>query len=355
MSYPKKQWYVGATSDEVGRSLMERRILGESVVFFRSEAGAPVALAGLCPHRSYPMALGRLKGDAVECGYHGITFDCTGQCIRVPSQDKPSRGLKLRRFPVHELGSWIWIWMGDTDSADISTIPDLSRAGIGVSGFRHELNPVCRLPARYQLLLDNLMDLSHISFIHAATVPDGGYIANAKVDIEEHNGVISVRRDFNSLPCDGFTKFLHPDIEGLIDYSLTSDYFGPCLINAGGPYVRKPGEHLTRYMNFLHAMTPETATSTHYFSGISRNFALDNDALSAQLLAQNRAVIAEDVAALGILETRIQANVCPLKEVSVLGDVGALRVRKALAEQIAAESSRTPTRGKQTSTENSIA
>jgi vanillate O-demethylase monooxygenase subunit len=216
-------------------------------------------------------------------------------------------------------------------------MPDLSRLGIAIPGFRHELNPVRRLAARYQVLIDNLMDLSHISFIHAATVPEGGYIANANVQIAEEDGVLCVRRKFAHVPADGFVKFLHPDLEGNVDNMLTSEYFGPCLINAGGPYVQKPGENWERKMNFIHAITPETPHSTHYFNGISRNFALDNDDLSQMMLAQSAAVISEDIRALDILETYLQAGGSVQKELSVLNDAGALRVRRILGQQIQAE------------------
>jgi vanillate O-demethylase monooxygenase subunit len=326
MSYPKQQWYVAAMTNEVSRTLFARRILDEPIVFFRTEGGAPVALAGLCPHRLYPLVQGRLKGDQIECGYHGITFDGTGKCVRIPSQDKIPPTLAVRRYPVHEVGGWVWIWMGTASSADVLTLPDLSKVGIATPGFRHEFNPPRHLAARYQLLIDNLMDLSHISFIHAATVP------------KEERGVFSVRRTFSHVPANGFVKFLHPDIDGNVDNVLTSDYFGPCLINAGGPYLTKPGEAAERQMNFVHAITPESPHSTHYFNGISRNFSLDNDELSQVLLAQSAAVIAEDIRALGLIEAALQAGGgSAQREISVLKDAGALKVRRLLARQIKAE------------------
>lgn len=337
MFYPKQQWYVAATSDEIDRTLFERRILDEPIVFYRSEAGEPVALAGLCPHRLFPLAQGRLIGDAVVCGYHGITFDGSGRCLRIPSQDKIPDTMSVRSYPMHEVGGLVWIWMGAPRSQILDAFPDVSKVGIAAPGFRHEFNSVRHLAARYQLLIDNLMDLSHISFIHAKTVPDGGYIAKADVQITEEAGVFSVRRKFSQVPADGFVKFLHPDMEGDVDNMLTSDYFGPSLINAGGPYVTKPGEDGQRQMNFIHAITPETPHTTHYFNGVSRNFSLDNDGLSQMLLGQSDAVIAEDIHALEVLETQLRAGGGDRKEVSVLNDAGALQVRRILAGQIQAE------------------
>jgi hypothetical protein len=156
---------------------------------------------------------------------------------------------------------------------------------------------------------------------------------------------IVLTRLFVAVPCDAFTKFLHPDIEGPIDNMLTSEYFGPCFINAGGPYVQKPGENWERRMNFLHAITPETPTSTHYFNGVSRNFALENDGLSQMMLAQSMAVISEDIRALDILETYLQAAGGIQREMSVFNDAGALRVRRLLALQIRAEAISPPQNG----------
>ena len=78
--FVRNAWYAAAWSEEIGRELVERWICGMPVVFYRREDGTAVALEGTCPHRQYPLALGRLKGDRIECGYHGITFGCDGAC-----------------------------------------------------------------------------------------------------------------------------------------------------------------------------------------------------------------------------------------------------------------------------------
>jgi phenylpropionate dioxygenase-like ring-hydroxylating dioxygenase large terminal subunit len=85
-TFVKNAWYVAAWSSEVGRQLLSRTILGEQVVLYRREDGTPAALVDRCPHKLAPLSLGELKGDHVQCGYHGMTFDCSGACIRVPGQ-----------------------------------------------------------------------------------------------------------------------------------------------------------------------------------------------------------------------------------------------------------------------------
>jgi len=71
----KDHWYVAAWAHEVTRGLLARRLLGEPVVLYRSTAGDPVALEDRCLHRRAPLSLGRVVGDEVECGYHGLRYD----------------------------------------------------------------------------------------------------------------------------------------------------------------------------------------------------------------------------------------------------------------------------------------
>ena len=120
----RNYWYVAAFGHEIGRNLLARTILGDKIVFYRTEDGSPIALANRCCHRQAPLSMGRLIGDTVECGYHGLTFDPTGEGLMVPGQKKIPSGAKVRKYPVAERWRWIWIWMGDPDLADETLIPD---------------------------------------------------------------------------------------------------------------------------------------------------------------------------------------------------------------------------------------
>jgi len=113
ISFVRNAWYAAAWSEEIGRDLVERWICGVPIVFYRREDGTAVALEGTCPHRQYPLALGRLKGDHIECGYHGITFGCDGACARVPGEQRAPAAMRVRAFPLHERGGLIWLYAGD--------------------------------------------------------------------------------------------------------------------------------------------------------------------------------------------------------------------------------------------------
>ncbi len=121
----RNAWYVAAWADEVVADRpFGRTLLDEPVVLFREAGGAPVALEDRCCHRHYPLSRGRMVDGALECGYHGLTFDGTGKCIRIPAQTAIPESACVRRYPVVERNKWIWIWMGDPALADPAQICD---------------------------------------------------------------------------------------------------------------------------------------------------------------------------------------------------------------------------------------
>lgn len=125
-AFARNQWYVAAYSQEVGRELLGRTILGETLVLYRTEEdGTPVVLHDRCVHRRYPLseAPTRLDGDRIVCGYHGFTYDTTGACVYVPGQKRVPRTARVASYPVVEQDSLIWVWIGDPALADPQTIP----------------------------------------------------------------------------------------------------------------------------------------------------------------------------------------------------------------------------------------
>src|ERR1700730_4439062 len=122
--FVRNTWYTAAWSKEVGRHLFPRTILNEHIVFYRKYDGTPVALQDVCPHRLTPLSLGKLKGETIECGYHGLTFDCSGACVKNPADGFIPKKAHVKTYPLVECHNQIWIWMGDPSLADESRIPD---------------------------------------------------------------------------------------------------------------------------------------------------------------------------------------------------------------------------------------
>lgn len=166
----KNHWYVAAESDEIGSTPLGRIILGEPVVLYRTADGAAVALEDRCCHRRAPLHKGTVVGDALQCGYHGFVFDAAGACIRVPGLvGPPPREAHVRSYPICERHRYLFIWMGDPARADPAIVPDLHTHGDPGWAATGERMPVA---ADYQLIVDNLVDLQHVAFVHLASQSD---------------------------------------------------------------------------------------------------------------------------------------------------------------------------------------
>lgn len=164
--YVRNCWYVAAWEHELAADqLFAISILDEPLVIFRTAQGGYVALEDRCCHRLAPLSLGRVEdGCNLRCLYHGLKFDGTGACIEIPGQDLIPPTARVRSYPVVARHSWIWVWMGDPETAD----PDLIPTAIGFDDPDYVLRSgQMDYAADYQLINDNLTDFSHLSFVHA--------------------------------------------------------------------------------------------------------------------------------------------------------------------------------------------
>ncbi len=118
----RNAWYVAAWADEIGEAPLARRICNEPVVLFRDQQNRVAALHDMCCHRGAPLHMGMVVEQGLQCGYHGLIFDTSGACVRVPGQDLILERPRVRSFPVVEQDAFVWIWMGDPARADASTI-----------------------------------------------------------------------------------------------------------------------------------------------------------------------------------------------------------------------------------------
>ena len=181
----KNFWYVAAYDHEIGREPLGRMILGEPVVFFRKEDGAPVAFEDRCAHRHLPLSMGKLVGDTLQCRYHGLRYDVSGACVKVPGQDTIPPAARVKTYPVVERYRWLWIWMGDPALADPAGITDfhwLDDPSWGAKG------QYLHVKANWQLIVDNLLDLTRLAFVHETTIGNAALVENAKVKVERAAG-----------------------------------------------------------------------------------------------------------------------------------------------------------------------
>ena len=342
--YPFEQWWVGAYSGEVGAAILPRMILGAPLIFYRTQAGEPVALAGICSHRSFPLAGAKRAGDQVQCPYHGFTFASSGQCVRVPSQATVPARSALRRYPCVEKGGLVWVWTGDADRADPAMVPPIEAMGLGELGWIADVSPIVTIKCRYTLLIDNLLDLSHASFIHSDTIPGGEAIAAIPTEIVDGDESLNIRRIGRGLPANPLLRMQFPEHDGAVDQHFDAEYFGPNLIRTGGKVSRAEDGAPLGTQNFIHGITPAAPHQVHYFVITTRNFGADNPALSAFNLSMGDRIQPQDIAAIEAIEAMFQSLAAPPSEISCRADTGALKARHRLAAQIAREHA--PTRAR---------
>lgn len=334
--YPRRQWWMAAYSHEVTRSLFGTTVLGEKIVLYRTEAGDVVALSGLCPHRMFPLEMSRVVGDTVQCGYHGFRFDPTGRCVEVPSQPEPSPAT-LRAYPVIEHGGTVWLWTGEPERADPQQLPDLSAIGLGAPGWGVEHHPRTLVKGRYTLLIDNLLDLSPASFLHEQTIPKAEAVARVPHDLIATERSLNLRRLGRGIPSNPFFKLLFPQHEGAVDQSFDAEYLCPALIRTGGTLFDSATGQPLGTLNFIHAITPETPTTAHYFVITARDFRPDDTRIAELNVTMGKAIQPQDETAIEAIEAVLSSPLPRPAEVSCKADVGAIQVRRRLAAQIQAE------------------
>lgn len=346
-SFVRNQWYVAAYGSEVRRELFTRTVCGESILFWRTEAGEVTAMADRCVHRRFPLseAPSRLVGDTVVCGYHGFTYGADGVCTKVPGQSRVPRAARVRRYPVKEQDSFVWVWIGDTDTADEALIP---RAPWLDSPDYTVVRGMEPLAARYGLLVDNLLDLSHETYLH------GGYIGTPEVaetpittEVDEEAGVVYVSRHMDDAECPPFYA-KSTGLHGRISRWQDIEYRPPCLyllhsrIAPVGSVPHPDGSDPDAFhVEVVYAITPETEHSTHDFWSVARDFAIGDDEVSTFLAESNRTVVLQDVEALDVLEQVIQHEPGGYQELSVNIDTGGLAARRMLQRMAAPPQTRT--------------
>ncbi|MGW7066713.1 aromatic ring-hydroxylating dioxygenase subunit alpha [Streptomyces sp. NPDC054855] len=328
-AFARDQWYVAAWSSEVGRELLGRTVLGEPLALYRTQAGEPVVLADRCVHRRYPLSASGLDGDRVVCGYHGFTYDTTGTCVYVPGQKRVPRTARVSSYPVAEVDGMVWVWIGDPELADADTIPrapHLAEDGwVTVQG----MEPI---DADYGLLVDNLMDLSHETYLH------GGYIGTPEVaetpittEVDEAAGIVRVSRHMSDAECPPFYA-RSTGIEGRIQRLQDIEYHAPCLYLLHSR-ISPAGAHAPQFRTEItYAITPSAPGKVYDFWAVSRDFAVDDREVTSFLRDFNHTVVMQDVDALNLLQRSLNTEPAGYQELSINIDTGGLAARRILAK-----------------------
>ena len=334
-------WYVGAWADEVKpEGVLGRTLLGLPVVFYRTRDGAALALEDRCCHRGLPLSHGCVVGDRLQCGYHGLVYDRAGTCVLVPGQERVPASAKVRSYPVVEQDHLLWIWMGEAAKADPALIT------------RHPwhddpawvwVKDRYLIDANYQLITDNLMDLTHVGYVHLKTIggtPQAHSEADTKTTRTE-TGVNVTRWMENSVPPPAYTaacKFGTPTV----DRWMEIDFFPPAAVRihtgatdagTGARQGRRVGG--TAFMG-LNVQTPETEKTTHYFWSGARTAGQGGPDARELLRKSLQVTFAEDKV---IVEAQ-QASLDRTPEVPLVmiaSDAGLVHARRLVASMLERE------------------
>ena len=331
-------WQLAAWADEVGEgAMLSRQIAGEFILFVRSSTGEIHALADTCPHRLVPLSRGTCANDSVTCAYHGLRFGLDGKCLDNP-HGPISAALTVRGFACVERHAALWVWVG-TAPADPTSIPDYSFIdrtvpAARVMGYLHSV-------ADYRLLVDNIMDLTHADYLHASLL-GGGINTRARAEVEQLGDAVAITWTAE----DDTLAPLHAQILGAPDGR--GDFYNRVLWQAPGNMVQQimlalPGQMENAPIDSMtcHVMTPETATTSHYFFCHTSDAVNADPAIAPAVMSSLMHAFAnEDKPMLEAQSERIGgSDFWALRPALLPSDKGAVLVRRTLDRMIARERS----------------
>lgn len=341
--FVRNAWYVGALAKDVGRSLFSVRMLSESLVLYRREDGQIVALEDSCPHRRLPLSKGRLIGDQVECGYHGLTFDCSGACTKAPGTAQIPKSAVVRSYPCAERYGMVWIWMGDAELADESKLIEIAEWdnpewGVN-SGDAMELN------CNYLYVTDNLLDPSHVSWVHQTSFgsPD---IIGLPLEVKVQDSGVTVSRWSKNVEVAPFYKQFvkfsgNCDRKQQYEVRFPSQAVIRAVFLPAGAATEDPAQFhddvfLMDSYNFL---TPVDGERTRYFWFQLRNFSPNDEAISKVFNEDVRHAFMEDKVILEEVHKGLKERPAAL---DLPIDSGPMRFRRKISQLIDAEQAPTP-------------
>ena len=341
MTFVRNTWYVACTPDEIDGKPLGRRICNEPIVFFRDDEGQAVALEDWCPHRGAPLSLGKVVDGKLMCGYHGLRMSGDGTTDSMPGQ-RVRNFPSIKRYPVIEHMGFIWLWPGDPEKAD----PDLVYSPIwaGAPGWAYG-GGLYHVKADYRLMIDNLMDLTHETYVHTSSIGQSE-IDETPCQTRVEGDQVITSRFMENLAAPPFWK-MNMKMNGLPEDAMVDRWqicrflppshvmieVGVALAGHGG-YDAPDDKKVSAVVTDM--ITPETDHSMWYFWGFARNYAADNEEITDTIRTGQGNVFAEDVE---VLE-RQQQNLLqwPGRKVLKLNiDAGGIQARRVIARRMAEE------------------
>jgi phenylpropionate dioxygenase-like ring-hydroxylating dioxygenase large terminal subunit len=342
-TYLRNAWYVAAWSDDLAEGkLLSRTIMKEPIVLYRKADGQVAALQDRCPHRFAPLSMGKVVGgERLQCPYHGLEFDAAGACALNPhGANIPSR-LRVRSYAVTEKHKAIWIWMGER-APDLAKVPDFSVLD-NVPDAHATKRDRITIKANYELIIDNLLDLSHTSFLHEGILGNADTV-DAAISVEQEGNDIVVGRHTADATAPGLFAILMPALPNRVDKFTRMRWMAPSTMRLltgicmpGATYETGTGYHA------IHMLTPESDRTTHYFFTAVRFNVMTSDAkLNAEIaekISSTRrfAFEEQDAPVIEAQQRTIDEAETAVEPVILAIDVGPVRYKRILQKLIAGE------------------
>jgi phenylpropionate dioxygenase-like ring-hydroxylating dioxygenase large terminal subunit len=340
--YLKNAWYMAAWANELGTALEPLTICELPILLYRKDNGDPVAIGNLCPHRYTPLHLGKRIGDTVQCGYHGMVFGESGQCVRNPHHSGViAPAMKVPAYPVIEKHGIIWLWTGEAEAADPTLIPDFSC--YDDPGFV-SIHGVMDVAAHYELIADNLLDLTHGEFVHEGLLSSEA-ITISKLETMEAGTTLWANRwcpDGEAPPVWGqlMTDQMKTDPATRVDHWLYMRWDAPAhfLLDVGITPVGKTRDEGV-WVYAAHHLTPVNKTRSLYYWAIVRNHGINSQdvedfwrmSIDAAFVGQDKPIIEAQQSAMG------GRSVDELGLVALPADIAGGKARRVVARLIADE------------------
>jgi len=340
MPYLFNAWYPVVFSRDVDRTPKRRTVTEQHIVLYRKQDGSVVALEDLCPHRFTPLSLGTVKGDDIQCGYHGMTFDATGRCVRIPGQERIPTRSSIRSYPARENLGLVWIWPGDPAAAEHTPVFDLPQYH-DTAHWTPVHGESLFIGANYLSLADNLTDPAHVNFVHLSTLGSSGAAEEAPIKNDQQGKTVIVYRwTLNSPPIPLMQRYFN----GMVDRWQYYYYHAPSIavIDFGTAEVGliDPADgdrNLGKRFFSCHFITPVDQRSCVDHWVHVRNFAVGDKEVSAGLSQRFAMAFNEDKVVLEAIQ-REEDNLDPARRpLRIAIDTGVVRMRRLLDELIAAE------------------
>lgn len=339
--YVRNRWYVAALSDELTDAPLGRKLLDEPVVLYRTEDGTPVALEDRCLHRQAPLSLGWVEGDRLRCCYHGLLFDRDGCCVETPSQQNIPPNDGIRSYPVIESQNFIFVWMGEPEMA--GEIVPYDFPWVDRDGWR-SLQAQFHARCNWQLVVDNLLDVTHLSYAHRTTIGVAGVAVGAQSKTERDGEKVVVSRwmfDIDPAP----THVAATGYNGKVDRWQRIEFTPPGFIwlkvgvaKAGTGAEKGETDGILIDRHTLHVITPETDETCHYFWTTAHEAAAVTADQEKIIYDQSVKAFNEDLV---ILEGQQKHRDEGRPTIDLNADAGAMQARLVLDRLMGEEAGRT--------------